>query len=210
MLKEISMATLEYSPDFLHQEDYTQVLAERKGMIERIIHGCDNLDIIDPARTYFWTNAGLLPNKYSPDRNPWRQRVLIMKGDVPTSFDTLYPQLASHPTRPGGDFYEDVLIDFGNQITTSIVGNTIYISANSVAATGTGTATWFWIQPCSDYQYDNHGSNIGVEIMYASCFGTVGSTGSGADLEVPNTNIEARAQYFLRNLKISFPRIFTY
>ena len=69
------------------------------------------------------------------------------------------------------------------------------ISTYSSIATASGNATWF---------YGNNSSD-------GSTFtGTVGETGSGADLELGNVNIVQGKTYGISNLRIQIPTSFTY
>ena len=67
-----------------------------------------------------------------------------------------------------------------------------------VVATGTGTATWFWM-----YADGTTNSTGGTPRLMAR--GSVGATGSGADLEIANTSITNGSTYLITSLKFLIP-----
>ena len=69
------------------------------------------------------------------------------------------------------------------------------LSTFAAAATASGTATWFFIS-----NRDNRGTFAG----------TVGLTGSGADLELDDVNIVQGKTYGISNLRIQMPTVFEY
>jgi hypothetical protein len=50
----------------------------------------------------------------------------------------------------------------------------------------------------------------GINPAYQGMIGTVGLTGSGADLEIADVNIVSGNQYKIVDLKIQFPSVWTY
>lgn len=119
----------------------------------------------------------------------------IYKGTVPVDFSTL----TSATSRSA-----DILISIATASTTNfyltyqITSNPAVINSAYVLASSSGTATWFrWYTALS--------SNVIHQII-----GTVGATGSGADLEIPNTSIVSGQPYRIQNLRLQFPSSWTY
>lgn len=79
-----------------------------------------------------------------------------------------------------------LVIDYAGNAATAF-------STNAAAATASGVATWFFIQ---------NGNNM--------IAGTVGLTGSGADLELDDINIVQGKTYGISNLRIQMPTVFEY
>lgn len=78
--------------------------------------------------------------------------------------------------------------------------HTLQIITNFVTATSTGTATWFAI---NQFVQTNNAMNHFIT-------GTVGTTGSGADLIISDTNIVSGQQYKIANLTLTRSSVFTY
>ena len=74
------------------------------------------------------------------------------------------------------------------------------ISQDSAEASASGVATWFWL-----------GRNAGLTDMTNLAFiiGTVGPTGSNADLEIPSTSIVSGEQYKSVGVYLFLPFKFT-
>ena len=124
--------------------------------------------------------------------------ISIYQGIVPTDFSTL--------TTPSSRS-ADVLITFNCtfnvpqifDMTINVSGNPGIINSAFVLASASGTATWFrW------YTVFNNASVVHQII------GTVGATGSGADLEIPSTAIVSGRAYRIQNLRIQFPSSWSY
>lgn len=125
-------------------------------------------------------------------------RIYIMKGAVPADFSTL----TSFSARSG-----DVLASWaagywtaGEYTITYPAGAPIRISTSYKAATATGTATWVWWNVTDLY----------TPAPLQQIIGTVGTIGSGADLEVGNVNFVAGSFYRVVDFKIQFPSSWTY
>lgn len=97
----------------------------------------------------------------------------------------------------------DQLITFGSASTTdgtfvstcNVSTNPAVINSLYRAATATGTATWFrWLV-----------YNASYSTIYHQAIGTVGLSGSGADLELPSTNIVNGQLYRILNFRIQIP-----
>lgn len=132
----------------------------------------------------------------------------IMGGSVPTSLtglssyaDRSADVLASFTTPYGIDVPAGVQ-DF-TMVFTNI--NPVIVSSNYKEASGSGTATWFrWMvvtRPQGTQPPDT---------MIHQIIGTVGLSGSGADLEMDDTAIVAGNQYRISSLRLLFPSTFTY
>jgi hypothetical protein len=110
--------------------------------------------------------------------------ITIMKGTMPVS-----PTLVTIPIT-------DVLIDYSVESGSFIVQsnvNPVVISTGYLAATGTGTATWFiW----------NVRNDAGT--IYQQAIGTVGVSGSGSDLEISDNTITTGQMYRILNLRVLF------
>lgn len=92
----------------------------------------------------------------------------------------------------------------GGDTTTFTPSTTTTVTTSYKAAIATGTATWFswcWYSATPP-------STSGT--IYSRIIGTVGATGSGADLEMPTTSIVTGQQYRVYNLRITIPSSYTY
>jgi hypothetical protein len=132
--------------------------------------------------------------------------ILIMKGTPPADFSTL----TSYSARSS-----DILVSFTKpgsptgsnaapfELSTTTV-NPATIQTDYAAATASGTATWFWwiVRPASV---------LGVlspsDALLQQITGTVGITGSGADLEIPDTTIVSGSPYRVLNFRLQFPTL---
>ena len=85
---------------------------------------------------------------------------------------------------------QDTLVKWKNNRIKADNGT---LSTFAAAATASGLATWFFVK-----------SNEGV------LAGTVGLTGSGADLELDDVNIVQGKTYGISNLRIQMPTVFEY
>jgi len=116
-------------------------------------------------------------------------RVRFMKGTIPSDFTSL--------TAPGSRS-ADVLVTFTpSQLIFDASDHPIVVSSQQVAATASGTASWFWW--CT---YD--GGNVPTQQM----IGTIGS--SGTDIVIPDSNIVSGQNYSFTNLRFQMPTSFTY
>lgn len=151
-------------------------------------------------------NAGLWPN---PDygSNTAFPQFHIMKGSVPSNLSSI----TSFSTRSA-----DVLLSWAatmpfNQSpgnftpsTATYYLNPAVFTSSYKAASASGTATWFWwtvrAAPFNELQ----------NTLFQQIAGTVGVTGSGADLEISSTTITENALYRLFNFRLQFPTTFNY
>lgn len=124
--------------------------------------------------------------------------VKIMKGTPPVGFSGL-TQTTSRSSDVLVTFTmddTDVFEKFSNFETNPVVIETTYQQASA-----SGTATWFWWVVTET----DPGSNIiGHQIV-----GTIGTVGSGSDLEMLSTTIESGKYYRVSNLKFLFPNTYT-
>jgi len=127
-----------------------------------------------------------------------------MKGTVPVNFSTLVNFNARSA---------DVLVtyitqslapgDFSPTVSTT---NPSTIATNYVVATATGTATWFWWT-----QRATVGGNVnGTDALVHQVIGTVGTIGSGADLEISSVSITSGSAYRILNLRLNWPTTWVY
>lgn len=179
------MATVEMSSDF--HLGYMVGNSYISGFCHRMMQTNEINNFSAAYHGYFggWVNSSAASTAF----------IRIMKGTIPTDFsgltvassrstDVLLQVLASDTT-----YYN---------ITSNI--NPIVINTNLKAAIASGIATWFWV---GCYYNSNN-------IILNQFLGNVGVTGSGADLEIADTNIISGNQYKVVNLRIDFPRIWTY
>lgn len=148
--------------------------------------------------------SGLLEAMNSGGSNYGASQIHIMKGTMPTDLSTLtsFTQQSANilatfnpGTNAAGSYAPST------PYTTSIAN----ITTNYVAASAAGTATWFWwlVRATSNQVYQN-------TPLFNQIVGTIGTIGSGADLEIANTNIASGQQVRIYNLKVSFDRVFTF
>jgi len=121
--------------------------------------------------------------------------VHIMKGAVPSNFTGL--TIASRTS--------DILATFSvanNDFSSSGYTNNVFtMNTSLVSATGTGTATWFWIV--------QRGTVNATIVEVQQIVGTVGTLGSGADLEISTTSIVTGSPYRISNLVFNMPDSWT-
>lgn len=134
----------------------------------------------------------------------------LMKGAVPTDFPATV-----------GDRFADVLCAFavnadsgangGHFSITNQSVNPCIITTRYVAATQTGEATWFWLL---SVRADDSGVAYAPPRLNVApaqqIIGTVGETGSGADLIIGDTNLTQGKEYRILNLRLQFPTSWTY
>ena len=100
-----------------------------------------------------------------------------------------------------------VKFDRNDLTSTTLTGNLLikFISIYK-QATKSGQATWFCF--CRNH---NNPTNTTMLTMGAHCIiGDIGLIGSGADLELPDTNIVLGQNYRIDNFKINIPYSWTY
>lgn len=121
--------------------------------------------------------------------------VYIMKGAVPSNFTGL--TIASRTS--------DILVTFSvadnNLDSSGYVNNVFTMNTSLVAATSTGTATWFWIV--------QRGIVNAAITEVQQIIGSVGTIGSGADLEIQTTSIVTGSPYRISNLVFVMPDSWT-
>jgi hypothetical protein len=136
-------------------------------------------------------------------------RLAIYKGTVPADFSTLTSFNAK---------ISDLLITFDATSFTSSTGinqftgsqnnvNPMVISTTYVNATASGTATWFWWFT-SSAGGSNTWNNTAAPIN--QIIGTIGITGSGADLTLPSVNIVSGSPYRIFNYRLQIPTEWTF
>lgn len=125
--------------------------------------------------------------------------ISIYSGSVPTDFSTL--------TLPSSRS-ADVLLTFVSginqifQYTVNVTSNPAVINTAYTTASASGTATWFrW--------YTAYAGTSPTSVVQ-QIIGTVGATGSGADLEIPTTALVSGTAYRIQNLRIQFPSSWSY
>lgn len=124
--------------------------------------------------------------------------ILIMKGTIPTNFTGL---------TSWGVRSSDVLVQYSrlsSQINVSFPGNnTALFSTPYNTASANGTATWFWL-------LSTQGSGGSTEPIWNQIIGTVGTLGSGADMQISSTNIVSGQSYRVITAQLTFPVSWTY
>lgn len=199
------MATIELSTGWINE------LTTRMLGIDQRRNGT-NLESTGSA-TAPW--AGMLCGSNTPDNNPVYASAMIniMQGVVPTDFSTLpvYSSRSSDVlvslTTPYGDSLgPDGVIQetqYFNMVTTGtnpVIINTIY--KNAIAS---GAATWFRWMVVTRPTF----ASI-PDTMLHQIIGTVGVSGSGADLEMDDVNVVSGQPYRISSLRVTFPSFFTY
>jgi hypothetical protein len=125
--------------------------------------------------------------------------ITLMKGAVPADLSTL----TSFTSRSA-----DTLVTFSmasaHFAPSQTALNPAIISTIYVNASAAGTATWFWWTARPRYSFDSPNSIIHQVV------GTVGTVGSGSDLEMGTTSIVAGEPYRIVNLRLQFPAMWTY
>ncbi len=92
----------------------------------------------------------------------------------------------------------DISSNSGNFRNSVVNGDIITINTGFVSATTSGAATWFCL-------YHDINNTIGNFIT-----GDVGITGSGADIEIPDTNLTSGELYRILGWKLKFPSSWEY
>lgn len=126
--------------------------------------------------------------------------IKIMKGVPPVSFS----ELTLYTSRDA-----DLLINYTTNAYSALVvtgTNPNNLTFYPQTASASGAATWFWI-PAG--QVAAPGNSGGVS-QFNRAWGTVGLQGSGADLEISDTNIVVNNVYKIVNLRIGLPQSYTY
>lgn len=121
--------------------------------------------------------------------------IAIMKGAIPTNFTglTLYSARSADTL-----VFFNARTDFG---AASYTNFEFLLSTGANAATQSGTATWFWAF-CSD-------DSPATGTIYQQFIGTVGVTGSGADLIISDTNVVSGTGYSIGSLRVKVPTSWT-
>jgi hypothetical protein len=179
------MSSIEVSPAYL------------TAMVSRIFRQTDSAGVnVSEAHA----GAGLLiPN--GGIASAFGSAIILMKGTPPAG-----PSLGNISARAS-----DVLVRFPANLTywtqyANYTTNPVNLTSVYQFATASGIATWFlWAVYGSSGAPPSDTSPIYHEIV-----GTVGLAGSGADLEMVDTNIVNGVTYQIANLKIQFPTIWTY
>lgn len=133
-------------------------------------------------------------------------RILIMKGTKPTA-----------PIASMAAYLSDVLITFDSTYWTSGSGsddfglsqggNPYTLATIFKAAAQAGTATWF-ILLTSELSAGNTYATATQPLQ--QIIGTVGTTGSGADMTLSDVNIVSGTQYRIYNFRLAIPTSWTY
>lgn len=138
-------------------------------------------------------------------------RLSIYKGAVPTSTDML---TMTYNTR-----LSDLLMTFDTWSYTSGTGinqfasasqdnvNPMVVSTSYSPALASGTASWFWwyVTPLASITAYNNAA-----LAYNQIVGTVGVTGSGADLTMPVVALVAGSSYRILNYRLQIPTEWTF
>lgn len=124
----------------------------------------------------------------------------IMKGSVPSDFSTL----TSYSARDADALVVFNQSDSSTPFSTPAASNPILLRTPSGAtASASGTATWFWMLNYNQIAGTN-------QPIFQQIIGTVGTPGSGADLEILSTTVVSGQTYRIDSLKFQFPKIYTY
>jgi hypothetical protein len=138
-------------------------------------------------------------------------RLIIMKGAVPTDFTSI----TTFNSRASDNLviFDATSWDSPNGTNDFSVSQTAQNPALMTSlyrtAVASGTATWFMIYT------QQKGSGVGqqpspTQAIVNAIIGTVGTVGSGADLEVATTSIVAGQTYRVYNMRLQLPATWTY
>jgi hypothetical protein len=149
--------------------------------------------------------AGLLHSGFSYS-GAFVGTIYLMKGVIPAS---------ATATATINARASDILVTFGSGtagtagdfVTSQVNVNPAVISTQYASASVAGTATWFWwVVP---YTLGSGQRDQTIAPAH-QIIGTVGITGSGADLEMVSTNIVVGEQYRVMNIRLQFPTSWVY
>lgn len=213
------MARIELSPDFVNDMVPRLIDKDRASIIASMDPGTLQLQtllrssicglLVKNKRVEAGLDPTLLPGLYDNGDQRFSTPVLyICKGIVPTDFSELDDAtrladalISYFPiSRRGND--TPMISDFA---PTSISGNIVTINTGSVPAGQSGTATWFWLTHLRQYGWVTEGDFQAHQI-----YGTIGVTGSGADLEIPSVDVVQGTAYRIINLRLRFPTSWEY
>lgn len=146
-------------------------------------------------------NSGLLC-RYAA--NTALGELMLMQGTIPA-----LPNLTSINSR-----ISDILVRCSNydgsygspntMFSATFNGSLATFNTQYTSASASGTATWFWgVTVLTNL-------NTNTNPLYQQFIGTVGTVGSGADLEMADVNIVSGQAYRFANLKINFPTSWSY
>jgi hypothetical protein len=153
-----------------------------------------------PAYRGFLMSHGVSTNQFGG-------RLCIMKGTVPVNFSTLTSFNAQSA---------NVLVTFdssantgggaNNFIGTQDNSNPMVITTTYINAIASGTATWFWwfTSLANNTAWNNS------DLPANQIVGTVGITGSGADLTLPSVAITSGNPYRIVNYRLQIPTEWTF
>ncbi len=155
----------------------------------------------------------------------------IMKGSIPTSFDEIGTSFTATHTN-GTLRLEDVLVSISNspnnplgfnKTTSNIDVNPCILNTFFKPAIKSGVATWFSIITYGGSSNlgmtDNNITDFGPSDIYDHwsriyschmCYGTIGLTGSGADLEISDVNVVKDLPYSVSKLRLKIPTSWEY
>lgn len=149
---------------------------------------------------YGQSAQALLGNGYYTGAQ-WVGYIYIMKGVFPTNISSL----TTFGSRSSDALCGWFSSNFSPSSSTYYL-NPCTISSVFTTATASGTATWFWWHARTTVD----GGNLDTGSIAIALAGTVGATGSGADLEISSTTITAGQQLRLINLRMQSPVTFNY
>lgn len=142
----------------------------------------------------------------------------IMKGTVPSNFTSLTSytsrsadELCSWWVTPGTGGPSH---GFGNYFTPT--ASTVNANPNTIetiynSATASGTATWFWWMTRGYRGYTaSFGNSSWNDTLSCQIIGTIGTIGSGSDLELPSTSITSGQLLRIVNLRLQLPSTYVY
>lgn len=122
--------------------------------------------------------------------------IQIFKGTMPLNFSGL----TAYTSESANKLVEFSVAD-GAFSPTQMWVKPVIITTLYRAAVASGQATWFRAGVLKAYYHPGGAAQF---------MGTVGLIGSGADLEISDTNILIGSTYRVRNLRINFPSFWDY
>ena len=133
--------------------------------------------------------------------------IALMKGAVPTDFTGL----TTFGSRSADILCQWIYAINTNNLSPSVPNtNPAVITSDFVAATASGTATWFWWRTVAAANIGSQPNWSSSSTLYDQIIGTVGTVGSGSDLEIPSTTITSTQLLRILNLRLQLPSTYNY
>lgn len=146
-----------------------------------ILNSCGQYDVSKPSLKLF-KGSILTRSQMESNRN-------TLTSGTPFNLALTNDALVTYTTHNGNNSTSDCFVN-------TVVGQITTINTTYVPASQSGLATWFCL-----YSVTNYTSN---GLLNNYIIGTVGLTGSGADIEIPDNNLINGQMYRVTGLKLKF------